>query len=300
MVLYADADLTTLDAVKAQLSLTTSDATDDRLLQDFITAASDLITQYCARSFVPYQATRLYDALGEHLGYSEASAHDGWTGQQTLTLDEDLLEVVTLTNGDSSVITSAQYVLRGKGYPKWMIELLPTAGIAWTYNTNWQNALSVNAIWGFHEDYSRAWVSTGDVVQDTGGINASVQSITVTDADGKDARYRTRFQTGMLLKIESEYLKVVAVNTSTNALTVLRGVNGTTAATHAKSTAIGSFAPMRNIEQICIALTAWLYRNRGTAGDSIQLLMDGTKVISGDVPVHIRQAMDQYARVRVR
>jgi hypothetical protein len=30
------------------------------------------------------------------------------------------------------------------------------------------------------------------------------------------------------------------------------------------------------------------------------LLMDGTKVISGDVPVHIRQAMDQYARVRVR
>ena len=291
-MLYQDAYLTTLDAVKQHLDLTGTDAGDDRVVENLIASASDMITQMCQRVFIPHRDTRQYDARGEHLQNNDFS-------NQILRLDADLLSVDTLTNGDSTTVASGQYALRGRGYPKWAIELLPSAGIYWTYSTDWQNAISIVGIWGYHEDYDHAWVNTLDTIQDVSGINATVQAITCADADGKDGRYRNRFAVGQQLKIESEYLKVVAVNTTSNVLTVLRGVNGTTAATHAKDTAIYSYAPMRNIEMAAIALTAWLYRNAPTAGDAMQILRDGTKVIPGDMPRFIRDALQAYANVRV-
>ena len=271
-MIYADTYLTTLDAVKAQLKLSGVDADDDALVETAIMNATDLITGFCQRSFVPYRETKLFDARGE--GISD--------GGRTLRLRADLLAVHTLTNGDSTAVASNQYALHGSGYPKWAIELLPSSGVTWTYTTDWQNKISVEATWGYHEDYARAWVATLDEVEDAGGINATVQTLTVGDADGRDARYHTRFAVGQLLRIEDEYLKVVVVNTSTNVLTVLRGVNGTTAATHAKDTAISSYAPMRNIEQAGLSLATWLYRYAPTAGAPIQILLDGTKQIQRD------------------
>lgn len=289
MPLFADAPLTTLDAVKAQVKLTTVDAADDRVVESLIVAASDMITQFCARSFLPHRAERAFDAVGDHVTAT------------TLDVDEDLLEVVTLTNGDSTVLSSSQYVLRGRSFPKWRVELLASAGAAWTYGTDWQEAITLDGIWGYHEDYGQAWVDTLEAVPD-GGLTANASTFAVTAADGRDARYRTRFAVGQLLRIESEYLRVVAVtiNTdpATDPLTVLRGVHGTTAAAHDAGTTIASFAPMRNVEQACISLVAWLYRNKATAGDEIRF-MDGTQVITNKAPSNIRQTLDAYARQRV-
>ena len=134
-------------------------------------------------------------------------------------------------------------------------------------------------------------------MQDAGGINAATTTITVTDADGVDARYQTRFAVGQLLKVESEFLKALAINTTTNALTVLRGANGTTAATHANGTSLYSYAPMRNLEQVCVALVAWLYRNKASAGDQIQVLLEGTRIVSGEVPRLIRDVLKDYIRL---
>jgi hypothetical protein len=302
-MLYADCPLTTLTAMLDRMGGgDETNAADDTLIMEHVITATDLLSQACQRVFVPYRATKTYDALGEHIGCSDVSLGlPGWTGYQTLMLDNDLLEVKTLTNGDGTVITSVQYALRGRGYPKWMIELLPSASLAWTYSTDWQDAISVDAIWGYHEDYSRAWVNSGDAIKDALGIDATTQAITVADADGKDARYRTRFQVGHILKIEDEFMRVVAVTAgTTNTLTVLRGINGTTAATHAKDTAIYTYAPMRNVEQACLTLAIWLHRNKGTAGDVVQYLMDGTKIESGDVPQNVRRIVDGYQRVKVR
>ena len=53
---------------------------------------------------------------------------------------------------------------------------------------------------------------------------------------------------------------------------------------------------MRNLEQICIALVAWLYRNKGSAGDQIQVLMEGTRIVSGEVPRLIMDVLEDYLR----
>ena len=290
MPLYADAPLTTLDAVKAQVKLDTVNAADDIVVERLIVAASDMITQFCARSFLPHRAARAFDALGDHVTAT------------TLDLDEDLLEVIALTNGDGAVLTAGQYVLRGRAFPKWRVELLASAGAAWTYGTDWQEAVTLDGIWGYHEDYGQAWVDTLDAVQD-GGLGAGTATLTVGDADGRDARYRTRFAVGQLLRIDSEYLRVVAVTIGAtpdpDTLTVLRGVHGTTAAAHEAGASIASFAPMRNVEQACISLVAWLYRNKATAGDEIRF-MDGTQVITNKAPSNIRQTLDAYVRVRTR
>lgn len=288
-MIYADGYLTTLDAVKRLLKLTTTNTIDDELVEIQIAAATDLITGFCNRSFVPYRETKTFDARGDGI------VDHG----RTLLLRDDLLALHSLTNGDGTAILSSQYAL-SSGYPKWSVELLPSTGLTWAYTTDWQKAISLVGTWGYHEDYSSAWVSTGDAVKDTGGINATIQTISVTDADGKDARYRTRFQVGHLLKIEDEVLRVVAVTASTtNTLTVLRGQLGTTAAVHAKDTVIASYAPMRNIEQACLSLTTWLYRYAPTAGAPIQVLYDGTKQIQSDLPQFIEDALKPYQRVRV-
>lgn len=108
-----------------------------------------------------------------------------------------------------------------------------------------QRSIKLTGLWGWHDRYADAWPSSGDSVQDAAGISASVTTITVTDADGVDENGQTpRFQVGQLLLIESEHIIVTAVTaSSTNQLTVLRAQNGTTGATHAKSTAIYIYRP---------------------------------------------------------
>lgn len=121
----------------------------------------------------------------------------------------------------------------------------------------------VTGTWGWHEDYAHAFDSV-DTVKDALGINASVTSITVADADGADGDgYIPRFSPGNLLKIESEFLDVTAVSTTTNILTVKRGVNGSTAAVHAKNTAIAVYRVDDRIQRIATRQAALLYARRG-------------------------------------
>lgn len=275
----------TQDAIKSAIETTsTVNATDDLRLTQYAERASAMIAQFCGRVFLPFVQTRTYDV-------DTPPVHGA-----RLELDADLLEVTTLTNGDSSTITSGQYrLITPNLYPKTAIELLPSSGQVWTYSTDWQGAISVAGVWGYHESYGQAWVDSGDTVGDN-PLSSSATEITVTDADGYDTRYHTpRFQVGHIVKIESEYIRVVAVNTSTNKLTVKRAQLGTTAAAHAQATAIYTFAVMDNVQQACLSLAVWLYRSRTSEGDKIQFL-DGTSVITNVAPSHIAQTLRAYAR----
>jgi hypothetical protein len=280
--------LTTLTNVLNQMGgSAVTDAADDANKVNWIAAASSVIQAECHRSFEPYRATVLYDATGEGVSPTSLDLEAGhW-----------LLDLKTLTNGDSSVIASTSYILRGRGYPKYRIELL--SGTTWTYDTDPQSALSLDAIWGYHEDYDHAWIVTGDTVQDN-PLSDSATSLTVTDADGTDARFRTRFGVGMLLKIEDEYLRVRAVNTVTNTLTVTRGVNGTTAAAHVVTTPIYSWAVAPDVEQACVQLVAWMERQPGSPGEVIQVMMNQTVIKSDAIPSFVTTVLGKYSFLRVR
>lgn len=285
MTVYADTPLTTLDAVLGRMNAEGyANPDDDALIVQLIATATAMAHGYCARSFVPYRQARVYDATGEHIDPINE-----------LLLDADLLAVTSVTNGDGTTVTGDQYVLRpANAWPKRAIKLKASSNLTWTYDGDWEQAISIEGVWGYHQSYGSAWVNTG--VQDVGGIDASVQTITVSDADGKDARYHTRFQVGMLLRIDDEFMQLVAVDAANNTLTVLRGQLGTTAAVHDVNTAIHSYAPMRDIEQAIISLTVWLHRNGATAGDAVHFMENGSTIIDNRVPSNIKQTLQRHAR----
>jgi hypothetical protein len=72
-----------------------------------------------------------------------------------------------------------------------------------------------------------------DVMNDSGGIDGSVTTMTVTNG--------TYFAVGDIIRVESENMRVTAI--STNDLTVVRGVGGTSAAVHADALPVYILGP---------------------------------------------------------
>lgn len=150
------------------------------------------------------------------------------------------------------------------------VRTLSLNGDVWS--TNWYptclpmfNNLYITSWWGYRRNYEIAWVASGDTVQDVGGISASVTTITVSDVSGEDALfYAPRFDGGNLLRIENELVLVIATNTNLNTLSVRRGMNGTTAATHAQNTAIRIWYPEDAVQDTVSRQAAYFYAKRGS------------------------------------
>ena len=114
------------------------DATsDDDLIEGLINDAAAFIGRQTHRQFEAASATRYFDALADVQG-------------PTLYLDEDLLSVTTITNGDSVVVASDEYVLLPTNLsPKYAIRLLASGGKSWTYDTDHEEAISILGNWGY-------------------------------------------------------------------------------------------------------------------------------------------------------
>lgn len=280
-------DLTTLQAVKRQVSIDSVNTTDDLFLKICINIASRMVEGFTQRRFVPVWGTRTYDAVGDHIEDRE------------LFLDHDLLELTTLVNGDGSSYDLADLsIYPPNASPKYSIRLRSSANGFVYANGDPLEALQVTGVWGFHSAYASAWVDTLDAVKDVSGIDAIVTIITVDDADGEDARGLLRFGELGYYRIDDEVIQVTDIDTSTETLTVRRGMRGTTAAPHALDAGIDAWAVEYDVEQACIALVLWLYRNRDTMGEKIQF-MNGTTIEKNIAPSYIRGILSRYERILV-
>ncbi len=280
------ADLVTLDEIKQMLSLSSSNVEDDLLLRQLIRVASSAATRHCGRDFMPLWETRYYDALGEHISPYQ------------LNLDAELLTVIKLTNGDGSEIAETDYVLLPyQGMPKMGIRLRPTASAPFTYSDDWLRAISVEGVWGYHDDWNAAWVNSNDAL--TAPVTATATTFTVNDADNSDASGNApRFQVLAYYRLDDEVIQVTAVNAVTNTLTVVRGQRGTIAAAHAVDTTLYRYYPQRDVSMAVLSLAAWMYRNRTSLGEKYQFL-DGTRLAVNEAPGHIMLILNAYHRLRV-
>lgn len=281
-------DLTTLTSVRRSMKAAGIDLSedDDEFLKRAITQASGLIASHTRRVFVPYAQTRLYDAAGAHVG------------PYHLDTDEDLLAITTLTNGDGTTIASSAYVLRpNNSSPKYRIQLKHSAGINFTWSTDWEAAISVSGIWGYHPDYANAWGTTGEVVP-VSNLTNSATTLTQTDVDGLDSAGRVRFEVGMYLKIDSEVLKVTSTNTVNNTLQFLRAQLGTTAAAHTNPAIIYNYRPVPDIELLCIRLVVWLYQHRDVREGTIQLL-ESAITLSDNTLTDILAKLNAYRKTSI-
>lgn len=128
----------TLDQFKMLKDISSNDAADDIYIEDLIERASRMVDSICGRWFYADTQTRYFDVPRP--------------ASRELVLDADLLTVTTLTNGDTTVITSADYnLLPFNGYPKRSIKLKASSVYYWAMDSsaNVEGVISVAGTWGF-------------------------------------------------------------------------------------------------------------------------------------------------------
>lgn len=216
--------------------------TYDNLILELSKRISRLIDGHCGRVFFPKSDTRYFDG-------------DGSTEQWI----DDCLEITTLSYSKDdgvnySAYTSADYYAtvagdhaRMESYTKLVANVSWTAAISCF--PRGQRSIKLVGIFGYAADRDQVWEDSQDEVE-SNPLAAGDTSCTVNDADGADLWDVTpRFQVGQLVKIEDEVCEVTGVNTGTNALTLVRGRNGTTAAAHVQNTDITIWRACEQVKQ---------------------------------------------------
>jgi len=303
------------ESLKEYLSIPTLQDADNKLLLNFTEQASRKLDAHCQRYFFPISSTRYFDdpSFEEMSKPGWINTYSRFTPQRRvlvseetreLYLDDDLLAVTTLTTSNiATTIPSTDYYLASADNfnrsPYNLIKLKTGSAYSFTYNTTPQKANAVTGLWGYHEQWSGAWEGSQDTVENNpllvGGL-----SITENDADGVNLMGQTpRFMVQQLLKIEDEYLYVTAKNTSLNTLTVIRGVNGTTAAAHAQNTAIYIYQPMAEIVGAMQVLATYCYRRKdvaGTPADQGLTAPNGVLIMPPRLPNDVMDILNIYRR----
>lgn len=111
---------------------------DDFLLASAIDDAQSVIEAHTHRRFQVEADTTRYFTYGRD------------TDGRTLYLDEDLCQITTVTNGDGVVVAASSYVVIPRNRPPWQeIKLKNSANLFWTYEDDYEDAISVIGRWGW-------------------------------------------------------------------------------------------------------------------------------------------------------
>ena len=304
---YVQVPYANLSAVREYRKLEPDSTADDILLLRLTQRASRIADMIARRRFYPWRELRKYDYPQKNYATLEMGY---WVGNQyysmggtVLEVDEDLLEVELLqTRGGLTTVAAQDFWLltrdrRYKPPPYELIKLRPNGATpVFLINDRYEEANWVTGVWGYHVYWSElAWEDSQDAV--AVALTTTAGTVEVTDADGADLYGSApRFEAGQLLKVDTEYVYVKTVNVAgtANNLTVLRGVNGTVAATHSTNAVLNTFRPMPEIVQACTRLAAWLYQQRETAGDA---LADAQVTPQGNVMIPPRLPKDIYDQI---
>lgn len=214
---------------------------DNERLDRVCYQASRIIDDWTGRRFYPRVETRYFSPR-----YSDVL----WV--------DDLLSVSTLktdTDGDRTYETTwlttdydlEPYNADDKSQPYTSIRLTPQS---LRYFPLVRRGVEIAGTWGYFE-----------ITQESGSLlngaigTTSATAITVDDEDD--------FEVGHILKVDSEYMRVDAVGSATaaNTLTVTRGVNGSTAATHIDDSVVYVLV-FPNITESCLRLATRIWHLR--------------------------------------
>lgn len=181
------------------------------------------------------------------------------TRRRLLYLDRPLLSLTSMTICDIAVTDVEAYGARA---PYDRLRITDSC-------YNWYNltccdcddapplVAKITGLWGMHRNYAAAWWAA-DTVQNVGGIAAGDATVTVADADGADLEGLTpRFSPGQLLRMGTEYVRVTAVNTLTNVVSINRAENGSTAAAHIQTTPIYIYYADAALRRACARQAAY-------------------------------------------
>jgi hypothetical protein len=253
------------------------DTADDAVIETLLKSVSRFFDTQTGRRFYPFIQTRYFDVPNI---YS--------SDPRSIEMDTDLLEVLEITNGDGVVIPSTEYTVQPRNQsPYSRIRLLSTSSYAWRSNSAGEtfDVISVNGIWGFHNDHVNAWVQDSALNEDLDATETGVDVVSGSNyLIGDIARYDDEFN----------YVS----SKSTNTLTVLRGVNGSIATTHTSGTGVFLWRFMDDLKTAVLETALQAYKRRfGTSGTNTATVTAAGVVLSPkDVPTIAADFIKTYRR----
>jgi hypothetical protein len=253
------------------------DAADDDVIKDLIEVASRRVDALTARKFYPHISTRSYDLPYENII---------WFG-------DDLLEVIEFLNGDGTAIADTEYILKpANDYPKYALQLRDVSQILLISNSSEsdEQVLDLSAYWGFHDEYdTRAWRQVGTL----GAAWASTTTLTATLTAG----HTMDQYGGEIIKIDDELFNTVSV--AGNVLSVImRGDNGSTAATHLINAPVYRWHTPRDISRLTLEIAHIMYNSRyGVNVETTSTYTPAGVVVSPrSLPVWAQEILRKYQR----
>jgi hypothetical protein len=254
-----------------------ADTVDDAVVADVLEATSRYCDSQTNRKFYPSVETQSYDV----------------PSGRSLYLDDDLLEVLSITNGDDSSVSSTYYNLYPANiYPKDEIRLTETTSLYWASSstTCFEQVIDVNAIWGYRERYSvNGWISGGTL----GAAIGDTTTLAFTMTSGHD------LDDGHIVRIDDE-LFVIKTVTTNKVTPFARGANGSTAATHSNSTAVYIWKPENDVEMATKQIAQNIYRrfagSNASANENI-VTASGVVITPRDVPVVAARTLARLRRI---
>ena len=257
------------------------DPTDDNVIERIIQQTSRFIDAKTQRHFYPIVETRYFDTPENTLD------------DRVLWLDDDLLAVTTVTNGDDTTLSSTEYNLYpANEYPKYALRIKQSSDYYWERDSsdNREQVIDILGFWGYHNDYSRrAWL-TGSTLNEGGALTSADVTLTVASS--------VNFEPGDLIKIENE-LMLVKSKSGSNIVVYQRGENGSTAATHADTTTVYIWQVIDDIKAACIDIAVGFYKRRygETTSGTATITGAGVVITPQDVPAMARDIIASDRRI---
>ncbi len=278
--------------------LVTGDTLDNDRRLARLREASANVTAICGkREFQPRLDTRAYDYLSpDYVSFR----------------GDDLLALTTLTDGTGVVIPAAALIMEGARYRDatkwgpWYGAHVDTSQAQINESGTDYGAIKVVGVYGCHDDYgvagANAWapVYTDSTLVNplvpAGGVNATQRTIQLgsdptVSYDAllqawplKDNTPQGAIGAGSLIQMDSEWLQVMNVTGATglpsNTLSVQRGVNGSTAATHTSSSAISVFQVLTDVREATRIWAHYLLRKDPAAfGKTVPQKVGGVEMV---------------------
>jgi len=268
----------TLAEFKAQKTIDTTDANDDAFIEGLLKSASRFIDAQTGFSFVPYVETRYFDVPRE-------TSID----KRLIGVGLDLLEVLTVVNGDGVTIPSTEYSLRPRNKsPHYGIRLVDNSTYYWATDGagDSHDVIAITGVWGYHNRYPQAWLLGSTANEE---LDASETGYTVSSG--------TLFAVGDLVRFDNEIGYVSAV--ATNDLTITRGENYSTATTHLTSINVYNWKVQEDIKQACLQLTNSVYQKRygQNATGSATITAMGVVIRPEGMPSEVWNAIKPYRNI---
>jgi len=276
----------TIADIKGVLGITST--TDDTVMRKQLEAASRAIDNYCNRRFYVTSETKTFD------------------GATKLWLP-DLLSITTLKTDEGNdgtfenTYATTDYIKYGGGLedslnklPYTRLEINPNGDYA-SFASGYKVGVQIVGTWGYGNGIS----ATPYIIDTT--LSAAITTTTATTCAVTAV---TNLSAGQTILIDSEQMYIYSISTLT--LTVERGVNGTTAATHSITSPnyLYIYQYPADIRQACIDLGVAFYQNRAKQGLQTERLGDysytimGTSLGKGMIESILDDKIRSYKRMR--